>query len=109
MWQDLIDQKDKWIGGKIIDYGDSMDKLLMGDKYKPMETEIVDFDLTDETIEFIGVDFPVKYNREYIGLSSIRVEGGLAFSGYGGHRIDIVKPIDKEAPKDRHRANLEKP
>jgi len=92
MWQELINLKDKWIGGKLIDYGDPIDKALMGDKYKPMETEIVDLKLTDETIEFIGKDFPVIYNRKYIGLVAIHVENGLAFSGYGGHRIDIVKP-----------------
>ncbi len=90
MWQDLIDQKDKWIGGKIIDYGDFGDVFFGRDK--PSETKIVDFKLTDDTIEFVGEDWPIKYNREYIGLSSIKVANGLALSGYAGHRIDIVKP-----------------
>ncbi len=90
MWQDLVEQKEKWIGGKIINHGDFGDAFF--DRPMPQETEIADFKLTDETIEFIGVDWPIKYNREYIGISPIRVENGLAFSGYGGHRIDIVKP-----------------
>lgn len=98
MWQDLIDKKAEWIGGKIIDYGDFGDAFF--GRPKPTETEIVDIKLTDETIEFIGKDWPLKYNRKYIGISPIHVEDGLALSGYGGHRIDIVKPKSIETPKD---------
>lgn len=97
MWQDLVDQKDKWIGGKLIDHGDSMDRRLLAigisqhTKF-PAETTIVDFNLTDEWFSVVGEDFECGGSRECVGIGSDKVENGLALCGYGGHRFDIVKP-----------------
>jgi hypothetical protein len=91
MWQDLIDQKDKWIGGKLVEHGDSMDRALMKEGTFPMETEIVDFKLTDEWFGVVGKDFECGGHRSVVGLTGIKVENGLAISGYGGHRFDIIK------------------
>jgi len=92
MWQDLIDQKEQWIGGKLIDHGDAMDKALMGDQYEPMETEIVDFELTEQWFGVKGKEFDCGGSRAVVGICGEHVENGLAIHGYGGHRWDIVKP-----------------
>ena len=92
MWQDLIDQKDKWIGGQLIDHGDSMDRSLLKPELLPAITTITGMELTDDSFRILGEEFNCGGSRQYIGLTSEPVENGLAFSGYGGHRWDIVKP-----------------
>lgn len=97
MWQELVDQKDKWIGGKLIEHGDPMDRAMMKEGTFPMETTIVDFNLTDEWFGVVGEDFECGGSRECVGISGTRVENGLALYGYGGHRFDIVKPTQGDS------------
>lgn len=98
MWQGIVDQKDKWIGGRLIDHGDPIDRVLFakdGD-FTPLETTIVDIKLTDEWFGVVGKDFECGGSREFVGLTNVRVENGLAFIGYGGHRWDIVQGTDNQ-------------
>jgi hypothetical protein len=93
MWQQLVDQKEQWIGGKLIEYGDSMDRNLL--KLKPIETELLDITLDEERIMFIGKDFQCGGSREYMGISGSPQfsvpANGLAIEGYGGHEFHITK------------------
>lgn len=92
MWRNLVDQKDKWIGGKLIDHGDKMDRAMLKPEALDAETVIVDFKLTNDWFGVVGVDFECGGSRECVGIVSEKVENGLALCGYGGHRFDIVKP-----------------
>jgi len=102
MWAELVQQKDKWIGGQLIDYGDEMDRRLnvnrMKDGTYPMKTAITDMVLTDEVFEVIGKDFSCMGNRQYLGIEPNPEfelpKDGIAFSGYGGHEWHIVKPTE---------------
>lgn len=89
MWQDLIDQKEQWICGKLIDFGDSMDRKM---GCEPSETIIVGFILSEKYIDITGEDFSCGGDRQYIGLTGDEVKNGLAFAGYGGHIFHIIKP-----------------
>jgi len=92
MWQDIVDQVDKWIGGKLIDHGDSMDRLLLKEGLLPAETIITGFSLTEEFFTVNGETFDCGGSRDIVGICGEHVENGLALRGYGGHRFDIVKP-----------------
>jgi hypothetical protein len=93
MWQQLVDQKDEWIGGRLIDYGDEIDRALFD---YPLETVIVDIELTERTFHVIGEEFTCGGGRQYVGIMArpeFEVpENGLAITGYGGHEWHIVKP-----------------
>lgn len=103
MWQELVAQKDKWVGGRLIDYGDSMDRRMFASEL-PAETKIVDMKLTNEYFEVNGEKFSCGGARSILGItahSQFEVpEGGLAFSGYGGHEWHIVKPTGKATPRE---------
>lgn len=94
MWQDIVDQKERWIGGKLIDYGDHMDRVIFAKngKFTPMETTITGFNLTEKWFGVVGEDFECGGLRDIVGLVNVKVQNGLAFVGYGGHRWDIVQP-----------------
>jgi hypothetical protein len=96
MWDDLVKQKEKWIGGKLVDYGDSMDRRLLKEDAFPVETIVVDIEVTDEQIRIVGEDFSSGGSRKYIGITGSSQfgypENGLVFRGYGGHEFHIIKP-----------------
>ncbi len=92
MWQDIIDQKEKWIGGKLVDEGDFMDRADPKTPGLPMETEIVGFELTDEYFEVKGRDFNCGGTRDILGISPEHVDNGLVLRGYGGHIFSIIMP-----------------
>lgn len=100
MWDDLVKQKEKWIGGKLMDYGDSMDRRLFKEGTFPSETTIVDIELTDEQISIKGEGFSSGGSRKYIGIVGSSQFGypknGLVFNGYGGHEFHIIKPNERK-------------
>jgi hypothetical protein len=99
MWKELIEHKEKWIGGLLIDYGDSMDKQMTKKEKIPAKTIITDMVLTDDTFKVVGVDFTCMGSREHLGMTDNPQfelpEGGLAFKGYDGHEWHIIKPKNK--------------
>lgn len=92
MWADLVKQHAKWVGGTLIDHGDSMDRAILKEGILPAVTIIKGFKLTTDYFEVIGEDFSCGGSRDTLGITGTHVENGLAISGYGGHRFDIVKP-----------------
>lgn len=95
MWQELVDQKDKWIGGTLKEFGDSTDRRIMKPELIGIETIIVDFVLTDDRFEVVGEDFSCCGARDYLGITGqprFPVNGeGLAISGYGGWEFHITR------------------
>ena len=93
MWQSLIDQKERWIGGRLICYGDSTDRVVFKDRI-PIETEIIDLTLNDESFYVLGKEFRCGGSRKYVGLATQPLfpvpEGGLAFQSYDSHEFHIV-------------------
>lgn len=82
MWNELIAQKEKWIGGRLVDSDSDMPDL--------METVLLDIRWEDHGggpesfIEFVGQDFTCGGDRESVGLSPHSPPGSLRFSGpYG--------------------------
>ena len=94
LWSQFIEQKDKWIGGTLVDFGDSMDvRLGMIDKLG-MKTKIVDITLLPNGIDSAyfsieGEGFGCGFDVHYGGISGEQQEGWLTFRGYGGHKFMI--------------------
>jgi len=91
MWQELIDQKAKWIGGKLIDYGDSIDRIILREDEFPLETKILGFELNENWFGVIGKDFKCGGSRKHVCITDDHVENGLAIVGYEVHRFNIVR------------------
>ena len=92
MWQDLVDQEDKWIGGKLIDHGDFEDRAEPKTAGLPAQTVITGFKLTDDYFEVEGEDFNCGGSRSILGISPEHLKNGLVLKGYGGHVFCIVRP-----------------
>lgn len=99
MWQQFIDKKEEWIGGKLIDRGDIFDVMHgMADPDDPAVTVIKDIRLKPNGkdgafFQVEGEDFTCGGSVEYLGISGgIEVENGICLAGYGGHKWIIQKP-----------------
>lgn len=94
MWEELAAQKGKWIGGQLIDYGDSFDRAISGGK--PGKTILKDIVLSDDAITFVGEDFDICGSRAIAGIVEKGMSdfpipaNGLAFRGYAGHEFHII-------------------
>lgn len=89
MWKEIVEREKEWIGGKLIDYGDSMDRTIGEPTH---ETTITGFKLTDDWFEVSGERFSCGGNRKHLGISSLDQNGkGIVLSGYGGHKFKIIK------------------
>ncbi len=91
LWSQFIEKKDQWIGGTLVDFGDSHDRYFgSGD----MVDTIVDITLTpngDDSAYFavIGEKFSCGFDVKYGGISGGGGVGWINFSGYGGHQWKI--------------------
>lgn len=88
MWKELVDQEKEWIGGVLIDYGDSIDRNLGA---TPQQTTIIGFKLTDDWFEVKEEKFCCGGNRRFLGLSPNQNGNGITISGYGDHEFKIIK------------------
>lgn len=96
MWDDIIAQKDKWIGGMLYDE----DRDIVVDETTC--TKLVDICYAgianghprdEDWIEFVGEKFSCGAVRSIIGISCEPMEPGeLIFAGAYGMRWRIVKP-----------------
>ena len=99
LWSQFVEQKGKWIGGVLQDFGDSMDKAL-GLANGAMETIITDITLEpngDDSAFFsvkgekFGCGFDVGHGR----IGDCQEKPWLTFSGYGGHKWRIKKALPR--------------
>lgn len=92
LWSQFVENKEKWIGGRLEDSGDSMDRgmgLVDGD----LSTEIIDIQLLpngDESAMFqvVGKDFTCGFDVSCGGIGAGK-DGWLTFHGYMGHEWRI--------------------
>ena len=95
LWGQFVEKKDEWIGGELIDGGDSFD-ILLG--FSPMKTIITDIKLRPNGKDsafftVIGKDFECGFDVSVGGISSEQEDGYLVFYGYMGHKWKIKKKI----------------
>ena len=93
MWQQFLDQKDKWIGGMLQDFGDSMDRRM---GYEGEKATISDITLepNGEDSAFFGVHTDkglFGFDVSVGGIGGDKEHPWLTFSGYGGHKFRIKK------------------
>jgi hypothetical protein len=73
LWSQFIEQKQKWIGGTLVETGDKMLSRLIGTK--PMQTRIIDIVLrengTDSAwFEIVGKDFSCGSDVHHLSIPS---------------------------------------
>ena len=107
MWQDLVDQQEKWIGGQLIDFGDSMDRAVGFYKNGPITTTITGFELTDNLFMVNGKDFSCGGSRSVVAVIPGAPDNGLALGGYGGHKFHIVQPTGCRGGEDGTQTDTE--
>jgi len=95
MWQELVDQKDKWIGGTLKDFCSPSDRRIVKPELIGAETTIVDLVLTETVFYVYGEDFDCSGNRDDLGLTHVTEfgpvpPGTLIILGYGGHEFHIT-------------------
>lgn len=101
LWNQFVDGKEKWIGGTLQDFGDSMDIAM--DLIDGSGTTIIN-DITlrpngDDSAFFSvdGEEFGCGFDVSCGGIAGGE-EGWTTFSGYGGHTWRI-KREDKSNEK----------
>ncbi len=92
IWEQLVDRKSEFIGKRLQDFGDSMDRS-MGLAGEGGETTIIeDLQYQQEAsyncFEVVGKDFTCSFNTKYGGVGGGE-PGWLTFYGYGGHKWRI--------------------
>lgn len=96
MWQELVDQKEKWIGGTLKDFCSPSDRRILKPELIGEETLIVDFVLTETDFTVKGQDFDCGGSRECLGVTHVTEfgpvpPGTLIILGYGGHEFHITR------------------
>ena len=97
MWSQFIEKKEDWIGGTLLDEGDSMDQRMGLVKEGGTCTKITDITLgpngKDSAFFSVeGEDFTCGFDVSVGGISENQKGGNwLTFSGYGGHAWHIKK------------------
>lgn len=99
LWQQFVQNAEKWIGGTLQDDGDSMDRRMGAER---SGTEIVEVQLRpngDDSAFFavIGKDFECGFDVKYGGVTSGET-GWITFSGYGGHSWRIREKSAEARP-----------
>ena len=95
LWGQFVERKEEWIGGLLLDEGDSMDRALCGEN--SVATEITDITLEpngDDSAFFSveGKDYGCGFDVSVGGISGVQVKTGwLTLCGYGGHTWHIKK------------------
>uniref|UniRef100_A0A6H1ZV88 Uncharacterized protein n=1 Tax=viral metagenome TaxID=1070528 RepID=A0A6H1ZV88_9ZZZZ len=88
LWSQFAEQKEKWVGGVLEDFGDSMDQRIFGSEAHA-RTEITDITLEPNgpgsAMFFVtGNNFSCGFDCGVGGITSGE-KGWVTFSGYGGH------------------------
>ena len=86
LWSQFVESKEKWIGGVLEDFGDSLDRQL---GFKGCKTEIVDICLNpngekNAFFEVVGKEFSCGFSTDSGGVAGGE-EGYITFGGYGNH------------------------
>lgn len=82
LWSQFVNDKSKWIGGILQDFGDSMNTENLTTKITDIELEKNGEDSAFFSV--VGEDFACGFDVQYGGVTAGE-EGYITFSGYGGH------------------------
>jgi len=93
----LVEEKEKYIGGKMLDFGDSMDRIMISrgiiDGPVPLEATITDISIKDNFFSVDGEPFRCGCDMNHLHVTRQPEfglkPGGIAFSGYQGHEWHI--------------------
>jgi len=93
LWGQFVEKKEEWIGGELMDGGDSFD-IQLG--FSPVKTIITDIELRPNGKEsaffaVVGKDFECGFDVSVGGIGGEQKDGWLTFSGYMGHKWKIKK------------------
>lgn len=91
-WGQFVEKKEQFIGSVLEDYGDSMDRALLGVS-SPMQTTVKDIVLvpngTDSAMfNVVGEAFTCGFDVRYGGVVAGE-NGWITFGGYGDHKFRI--------------------
>ena len=91
MWSQFVEKQEEWIGGTLMDGGDSFDRGL---GLPPVTTIITEIELKpngDDSAWFgvKGENFDCGFDVQFGGISGNQEDGWLTFSGYMGHSWKI--------------------
>lgn len=94
LWGQFVERKKEWIGGKLQDFGDTMDSVLGLPEIA--ETTITDIKLEpngDDSAFFsvVGADYICGFDVKHGGIAPVADQNWLTFSGYGGHKWRVMK------------------
>lgn len=94
MWQQMVDEKHKLVGAKLTDYGDSIDRKLLGVELASTIVTDVKLEPNGEDSKFfsiVGKDFTCGFDVHTGGIDGSNCKDGvMAFAGYGGHRFEVI-------------------
>lgn len=96
LWGQFVKGKNKWIGGILEDFGDSLDKTL---GYKGMKCIITDIELIPNGkdsafFSVVGDLFSCGFDVKTGGVSGKGDEGWITFGGYLNH-VWRIKPKEE--------------
>lgn len=82
LWDQFIDRKDEWIGGKLTEDGEStpikdIQMNQVGDGY---------------VFSIVGEDWTDEFNVDYGGVSACGIPNSIGFYCMGGLSFTITKP-----------------
>ena len=88
LWEQFVHGKAKYIGKKLQDFGDALDRFALGAP-ELAETKIIDITLTpngtDSAVFSVeGEEFGCSFDVQHGGVTGGE-KGWLTFAGYGGH------------------------
>ena len=100
LWGQFIERKEEWIGGLLEEVQDNFPQMPVGSP----QTKIVDITLIlngEDSAYFTveGEKYSCGFDVHHGGISGDSdklKDGWLNFSGYGGHRWRIKKPVTQE-------------
>ena len=96
LWSQFVENKKKWVGGILEDFGDSVD-IALGLATGSKKTEIIDITLepSGDSAFFLvkGKDFGCGFNVKTGGISGSQEYGWITFGGYGEHKWRIKEII----------------
>ena len=104
IFKGLVANKDKYRGGEMKDYGDSMDRRMVSsgmiNASVPMEATITNISIRKNYFSVDGEPFGCGGDMNYLHVThnpGFELEsGGMAFVGYGGHEWHIYPHLKKE-------------
>lgn len=95
----LISQKEKWVGGVVFDHGNYLDDNRRGDFHfsKPPQTgKLKDIHLMPSgkelarlVVEVEGEDFKIEEEVSVLSMDVTTKPGTIIFAGFGGHKFEM--------------------